>query len=185
MRLYIVQIVDNGHHLALTIIVFICQYAELMHLHPESGTSIITFKHGWHLLGGIVVQSFLGPLSDRGQYVILFWIILAFSLTPLLPTIQSWIPEKKRTKEDQGIMQLCCRKGLLFNSVLYQENKSIFILITLSGLIAPVLAAVTLFYSLRLGLCVAAVLIAAFCCATYFMFPRSVSSNFFLFAAFA
>lgn len=126
-----------------------------------------------------MVQSFVGPLSDRGHYVILFWIILAFSLTPLFPTIQGWIPEKKRTKDDQGITQLCCRKGVLFNSGLYQENKSIFILITLSGLIAPVLAAVTLFYSLRLGLSVAAVLIAAFCCATYFLFPRSVSVIFF------
>ena len=146
-----------------------------MHLHPESGTSIITFKYGWHLLGGIVVQSFVGPLSDRGHYVILFWIILAFSLTPFLPTIRGWIPEKKRTKEEQGIKQLCC-KGILFNSGLYQENNSIFMLITLSGLIAPILAAVTLYYSLRLGLCVAAVLIIAFCFATYCMFPRSVSS---------
>jgi hypothetical protein len=164
------------HHLALTkTIVLIYQYAELMHLHPESGTSIITFKYGWHLLGGIVSQSFVGPLSDRGHYVILFWIILAFSLTPLFPTIQGWIPEKKRTKEEQGITQLC-GKGLLFNSGLYQENKSIFILITLSGLIAPTLAAVTLYYSLQLGLCVAAVIIVAFCCATYCMFPRSVSS---------
>jgi len=73
------------------------KYAELMRLHPESGSSIISFKFGWSLLGGIFTQAYVGPLSDAGYFHILFWMALALSLTPFYPTFAVWIPEKLRT----------------------------------------------------------------------------------------
>jgi hypothetical protein len=150
------------------------KYAELMHLHPESGSSIISFKFGFSLLGSIVVQSFVGPLSDMGYFHALFWISLAFSLTPLLPTLVGWIPEKRRTEDDPGMAKLCGR-CLLFDGGAFREKKAPFVVITLCGLAAPLLAAVTTYASLYVGLGFAAVLIVAFCAATYSIFPRSVS----------
>ncbi|KAL3816057.1 hypothetical protein ACHAXA_010362 [Cyclostephanos tholiformis] len=148
------------------------KYAELMHLHPESGSSIISFKFGMNLLGSIVVQSFVGPLSDMGYFHVLFWISLSFSLIPLLPTLMGWIPEKKVTSEDAGMMSLWGR-WLLFDIGSFREKMAPFVVITLCGLAAPLLAAVTTYASLRNGLIFAAVLIVAFCAATYSIFPRS------------
>jgi len=150
------------------------KYAELMHLHPESGSSIISFKFGFSLLGSIAVQSFVGPLSDGGHFHALFWIALALSLTPLLPTLVGWIPERKRTGDDPGMVELCGR-CLLFDKGSFLEKKAPFVIITLCGLAAPLLAAVTTYASLYVGLGFAAVLIVAFCAATYTIFPRSVS----------
>ena len=150
------------------------KYAELMHLHPESGSSIISFKFGMNLLGSIVVQSFVGPLSDMGYFHVLFWISLSFSLTPLLPTLLGWIPEAKLTSEDAGMTSLCGR-WLLFDIGSFREKMAPFVVITLCGLAAPLLAAVTTYASLEMGLAFAAVLILAFCAATYTIFPRSVS----------
>ena len=150
------------------------KYAELMHLHPESGSSVISFKFGFSLLGSIVVQSFVGPMSDAGYFHALFWIALAFSLTPLLPTLAGWIPEQRRTGGDPGMVELCGRY-LLFDRGSFLEKKAPFVVITLCGLAAPLLAAVTTYASLCIGLGFAAVLIVAFCAATYTIFPRSVS----------
>ena len=38
------------------------KYSELMRKYPESGSSIISFKFGWSLLGSIITQSFVGPM---------------------------------------------------------------------------------------------------------------------------
>ena len=39
------------------------KYAELMRVYPESGSSIISFKFGWSLLGSIFTTAYVGPLS--------------------------------------------------------------------------------------------------------------------------
>jgi hypothetical protein len=41
------------------------KYAEIMRNHPGVGTSITTFKLFFSRLGRVVVQSFVGPLSDE------------------------------------------------------------------------------------------------------------------------
>ena len=41
------------------------KYAEIMRNHPGVGTSITTFKLFISRLGRVVVQSYLGPLSDK------------------------------------------------------------------------------------------------------------------------
>eukprot|EP00571_Detonula_confervacea_P012466 CAMPEP_0172306404 /NCGR_PEP_ID=MMETSP1058-20130122/7478_1 /TAXON_ID=83371 /ORGANISM="Detonula confervacea, Strain CCMP 353" /LENGTH=622 /DNA_ID=CAMNT_0013018275 /DNA_START=148 /DNA_END=2016 /DNA_ORIENTATION=+ len=147
------------------------KYAELMRLHPESGSSIISYKFGWSLLGSIVTQCYVGPLSDAGYFHVLFWIALALSLTPLYPTLVGWIPEKKRTADESGMVKLC--RGFLFDRGAFQEKKVPFIVITLCGLSAPLLAAVTTYADLVIGLVVSAVLIIAFTVATYYIFPKT------------
>lgn len=127
-----------------------------------------------NLLGSIVVQSFVGPLSDMGYFHVLFWISLSFSLTPLFPTLLGWIPETRLTSDDVGMTSLCGR-WVLFDVGSFREKMAPFVVITLCGLAAPLLAAVTTYADLEMGLAFAAVLILAFCAATYAIFPRSVS----------
>ena len=55
----------------------------------------------------------------------------------------------------------------------FEEKKAPFVVITLCGLSAPLLAALTTYADLVIGLSVAAVLIVAFTVATYFIFPRT------------
>ena len=151
------------------------KYAELMHLHPESGSSIISFKFGCSLLGGIITQSYVGPLSDAGYFHVLFWIALVLTLTPFYPTLVGWIPEKARTVNEPGMTKLC--NGCLFDKGSFEERKTPFIIITLCGLSAPLLAAVTTYANLEIGLVFAAVLILAFVVATFYIFPRTVSAS--------
>jgi len=149
------------------------KYSELMRVHPESGSSIISFKFGFALLGGMVTTSCVGPLSDAGMFHAMFWIALALSATPLYPTVAGWIPEKRRTADEDGMKSLSCKNCLLYDQKTYKERRDVFLVITLCGLAAPVLAAVTTYASLAVGLAVSAVMILAFVVATYLIFPRS------------
>jgi hypothetical protein len=152
------------------------KYAELMYLHPESGSSLIIFKYGCRLLGMIITQSYVGPLSDAGYFNVLIWIALALSLTPFYPTLFGWLPEKLKTDDEPGLVKLC--SGCLFDRGSFEERKAPFIVITLCGLSAPLLAAVTTFANLAIGLIFAALMIAVFAMATFYIFPRTVSRRF-------
>jgi hypothetical protein len=154
------------------------KYAELMNLHPESGSSIVSFKFGWSLLGGIITQSYVGPLSDAGYFNVLICTTFGLSLTPLYPTLAGWIPEKLRTETERGMVKLC--SGCLFDKGSFEEKKTPFIIITLCGLSAPLLAVVTTYANLEIGLAFAAVLIVAFVVATFYIFPRTVSRHCFV-----
>ncbi len=154
------------------------KYAELMNLHPESGSSIVSFKFGLSLLGGIITQSYVGPLSDAGYFNVLICTTFVLSLTPLYPTLAGWISEKLRTDTQLGMVKLCA--GCLFDRGSFEEKKTAFIIITLCGLSAPLLAAVTTYANLEIGLTFAAVLILAFVVATFYIFPRTVSRHCFV-----
>jgi MFS family permease len=150
------------------------KYSELMNLHPQSGSSIISFNSGWYFLGCILAQAFVGPLSDKGYFHILYWIVLFLCLIPLLPTLLGWIPEKKQSKEDPGMISLCGQL-IMFDNGSFQRKRVAFLVITLCGLSAPSLAFIATYNSFSSGICFAAVLIVLFCSATYFVFPKSVS----------
>ena len=98
------------------------KYSEIMSKHPESGSSIISFKFMWSLVGQIITQSYVGPLSDAGHFHILFWIALGLLIAPFYPTLMGWIPEKKRTVDEKGLKNVIC-KGLMFDKGLYQKKK--------------------------------------------------------------
>ena len=59
----------------------------------------------------------------------------------------------------------------------FQERMAPFIVITLCGLSAPLLAAVATFANLEMGLVFSALFIILFLVATFCIFPRSVSLN--------
>ena len=110
----------------------------------------------------------------KGEYKILFWIILANSITPLLPTLMGWIPEQKRTKEEPGMMAFCGQL-LMFDNGAFQEKKAVFMLITLCGLCPILLVSIICLAGPDIGLISAMVLIFVFCIATFKMFPQKVS----------
>ena len=148
--------------------------AELMNLHPESGSSIVSIKFGWYLAGSIMVSALVGPLSDNSEFFPLFLICLFFVLTPLLPTLLGWIPETVRIKEDPGMMALC-GDCLLFDRGAFWKRSAQFSLAILCGLASPLVSFMAAFVSVPIGLVFAAVILVSFCLATYFVFPISVS----------
>jgi len=150
------------------------KYSELMRIHPETGSSIISFKFGWGLLGSMITTAFVGPLSDAGYWHVLFWMALVLSVAPLYPTLAGWIPEEKRSaREESGMTKLCCNDCLLFDKGSFQEKKVPFIIITLCGLCAPLTSAITTYANLAIGLIFSGVFILLLTVATYYIFPKS------------
>mmetsp|Transcript_6662 Transcript_6662/g.16413 ORF Transcript_6662/g.16413 Transcript_6662/m.16413 type:complete len:426 (+) Transcript_6662:509-1786(+) len=147
------------------------KYSEFMRLHPESGSSIISFKFVWSLLGMIVTQSYVGPLSDAGYFHVLFWIALFLLLAPFYPTWRGWIPEKKRTIDEPGMVKVC-GGGMLFHRGIFQQKKTPFIAIALSGLAAPLMSAVSTYADLSLGLLCSGFTLLVLLATTYAVFPR-------------
>jgi hypothetical protein len=146
------------------------KYSELMRIYPQSGSSIISWKFGWSLAGSIITQSYVGPLSDAGLWHILFWIAAVLSITPFYPTLVGWIPEKKRSSRENGLTKIC--PCCLFDAGGFQQKKTPFIVITLSGLAGPALAAVTTFANLNIGLISSAVMLVILAIVTWVVFPR-------------
>eukprot|EP00804_Cyclotella_cryptica_P008767 CCRYP_015626-RB/>CCRYP_015626-RB protein AED:0.19 eAED:0.19 QI:188/0.88/0.9/1/0.77/0.7/10/1719/673 len=162
------------------------KYSELMRIYPESGSSIISWKFGWSLAGSIITQSYVGPLSDAGYWHTLFWIATILSITPFYPTIRNsmlvaatfsslvmfrgWMPEKKRSSDEVGMMKLC--PCCLFDIGGFKQKRTPFIVITLSGLAGPILAAVTTFADLNIGLISSAVMLLVLAITTWLVFPR-------------
>lgn len=147
------------------------KYSELMRHHPESGSSIITFKFVFSLAGTIITQTYVGPLSDAGYFRALFWIALVLLITPLYPTWRGWLPEKKRSRDEEGIKRVCCG-GFLFDKGLFRKKKTPFIAIALSGLAAPIVSAVTTYSDLRVGLVCSGFVLVFLLALTYAVFPK-------------
>ncbi|KAL7536719.1 hypothetical protein ACHAXR_007360 [Thalassiosira sp. AJA248-18] len=149
------------------------KYSELMRLHPESGSSIITFKFVWSVAGMILTQTYVGPLSDKGYFHVIFWIALVLLSSPFFPTLWGWIPEKKRRIEEQGMAKAgCC--GILFDRGLFQKKKTPFIAIAMSGLAAPLMSAVSTYANLGIGLVCLCFVLLALVATTYAVFPFTV-----------
>jgi len=148
------------------------KYSEIMRKHPESGSSVITFKFACSLLGSIVTNSYVGPLTDGGHFHIIFCIALGLLLTPFYPTLRGWLPEKKRRKSDPGMTKICC--GCLFDQGSFQKKRTPFVVIALSGLAVPLLSAVTTFASLGIGIGVSMIVLLILATVTYAVFPRVV-----------
>ena len=148
------------------------KYSEIMRQHPESGSSVITFKFVLGLLGSIVTNTYVGPLTDIGYFRLLFWIALGLLITPFYPTLRGWLPEKKRRKSEPGMTKICF--GLLFDQGRFQKKRTPFIVIALSGAAVPLLSAVTTFANLRIGLAVSMCVLLILAAVTYAVFPRVV-----------
>lgn len=124
----------------------------------------------WSLAGTILTQTYVGPLSDKGYFHVLFWIALGLLLAPVYPTWRGWIPEKKRSADEEGMVKLCW--GCMFDRGIFQKKKLPFIAIALSGLASPVMSAVTAYADLGIGLICSGVVLLALAALTYAVFPK-------------
>jgi len=84
--------------------------------------------------------------------------------------IRGWIPEKKRSVSEPGMTKIC--PCCLFDIGSFKQKRTPFIVITLSGLAGPVLAAVTTFADLNIGLISSAVMLLILAAVTWVVFPR-------------
>lgn len=80
------------------------------------------------------------------------------------------MPEKKRSSSEPGMTKIC--PCCLFDMGGFQLRRTPFIVITLSGLAGPVLAGVTTFADLNIGLIFSAVMLLILGITTWFVFPR-------------
>lgn len=80
------------------------------------------------------------------------------------------MPEKKRSNNEPGLTKIC--PCCLFDVGGFQLRRTPFIVITLSGLAGPVLAGVTTFADLNIGLISSAVMLSILGVTTWFVFPR-------------
>jgi len=147
------------------------KYSELMRMRPDSGSSIITFKFAVSLAGAILTRTYVGPLADKGRFHILFWIALGMILAPVFPTAKGWIPELKRRSDELGMEKICCKLAL-FDKGKFSRKRIPFIVIALSGLAAPLNAAVSTYGNLAVGLGFSALIFIGLAWTTYVIFPR-------------
>ena len=110
--------------------------------------------------------------SDAGHFHILFWIALVLLMAPFYPTLRGWIPEKKRSPDEQGMSTICCGEGLMFDKGLFQKKRIPFLAIAISGLAAPIMSAVTVYADLGIGLVCSGFVLVALAGLTYAVFPR-------------
>ena len=83
-------------------------YARLMR-DPEgakTGSSIVTLVQGFQQIGFLVALSFMGVLSDHQMFNIAYLIALMCVITPVLPIIRGWLPERKRKLWKRGYIKL-------------------------------------------------------------------------------
>ncbi len=71
------------------------KYSEIRNANRDTGSDLSTLALAMHTIGSLVSVSFMGILSDQGLFSILFGIVLALSLSPLLPTLLGWLPEER------------------------------------------------------------------------------------------
>jgi hypothetical protein len=117
-------------------------YAELMRKHPETGSDIVTFANGAQQLGFVVAMSFTGPLADLGLFRISSIIALALSVAPIPLLVLGWLPETRRTNAP----------FVLLDTFRIRKEWRIIMVVALTGLSAPAMAAITALASKWLGL---------------------------------
>ena len=145
------------------------KYSEFMRQRPESGSSIVSFKFGTGLLGAVATRAYVGPLADAGRFRLLFAIALILLLAPAYPTWRGWIPEKRAAKETRQAT-LC--PNCIFDRSMFLEKRTPFVVITLSGLAAPLMSAVSTYVNLRAGIICSFFSLLALAAATFAVFPR-------------
>jgi hypothetical protein len=146
-------------------------YSGLMRRHPDSGSSIISFRTAIGCVGAIATKCYVGPLSDAGNFHAIFWIAFVLSIAPFLPTLRGWLPEMQRSADEDGMVRLC--PGVMFHRGLFLKKRMPFIAISASGLAAPIVSAVTTYSDLGVGLVCSGFVLLTLAGLTYAVFPRS------------
>ncbi len=127
------------------------KYAELMRLNPHTGSDIVTLVTGFQSIGAIIAMCLVGPMADLKLYRVTNIVALVMCVTPILPLLLGWMPEKRR---DGPYIMLDTRE--------VARNWKVIVVVAFTGLAAPATAAITAFAIKWVGLiCSGVVLVVA------------------------
>ena len=118
------------------------QYSKMMRQHPETGSTIVTFATAFQQLGYIIAMAFIGPLADLGLSRINFIIALALCCTPVIPTALNWLLDE----------QIADAPWVLLDTARLKKNWRVLLIVSLTGLSAPIMGIITTFAYKWLGL---------------------------------
>jgi hypothetical protein len=137
-------------------------YSGVMRDNPESGSDIVTLSQIAQITGSITALLFVGPLSDAGQFNVLFVILIGLCAAPLGPTVAGWLPERKHT-EDR-----CC-------ITLVPQNGRMVALIAFTGISAPIVTVLVNVWDPAVGAALALLLTSSIIVAAFFILPQSLA----------
>lgn len=118
------------------------QYAELMREHPQTGSNIVTLAQGFQQIGFIAAMGFVGPLSDLSLFQVEHIIGLVLCCTPIIPLLLGFLPERKRERAP----------FILLDTLRIKQQWKIVLVVIITGLSAPAMAAITALANQVLGL---------------------------------
>jgi len=139
------------------------QYAKLMRENPNTGSDIVTLSTGFQQLGFIIGMCFIGPLADLGLFRVSNIIALFLLITPIIPVLLNWMRDERRPDNPPYI--------LLDTKRLKVEWKVILV-VSLTGISAPAMGAITAFSYKWLGLLCSLVIITLACIGGFAFMPH-------------
>jgi len=140
------------------------QYAELMRENPHTGSNIVTLANGFQQVGFIIAMSFMGPLADEGLFRVSNIIALVLCCTPIAPILLGFIPEKKRVNAPI----------VLLDTLRLRRQWRIVLVVILTGISAPAMAAISALASKWLGLLFSVIVLILACLGAIFAFEERI-----------
>lgn len=71
------------------------KYAEIRRLNKHVGSDFTTVTQALQTLGSLGAVCMVGFMGDARNYLVLYILVLAFSVLPLWPTLLGWMPEER------------------------------------------------------------------------------------------
>lgn len=150
--------------IAITDLLMEGQYAEMMRKNPQTGSDIVTLSTGFQQFGFIIGMCFIGPLADLKMFRVSNIIGLSLCVTPIIPILIGWLPEKKRINAPV----------VLLDTMRLRRDWKIVMVVALTGISAPAMAAVAAFASKWLGLGCSVVVIGLAAGGGFFAFDNNL-----------
>jgi len=151
-------------------------YARKMRENPSTGSSIVTLVQGFQQIGFLIALSFMGVLSDHGLFVIAYGIALACIVTPVIPVLSGWLPERRRQLWEDGLRRVCHRSFFLMDYSRIRSEWRILLLVACTGLAGPILGALTAWANEIVGLVAACITLVIISVCSYYCFPRVIAN---------
>lgn len=140
------------------------QYAELMREHPETGSNIVSLAQGFQQFGLLIAMCFVGPLDDAGLFRVPNIIALVLCCTPIVPLLMGFLPEKRRVGAPK----------ILLDTLRLRHQWKIVLVVLLTGISAPAMAAVSALASKWLGLLFSGIVLVLATLGALFAFEQRI-----------
>jgi hypothetical protein len=150
--------------IAVTDLLMEGQYAEMMRKNPHTGSDIVTLSNGFQQFGFIIGMCFIGPLADVGLFRVSNIIALVLCATPIIPILLGFLPEVKRVAAPL----------VLVDTLRIRKDWRIVVVVALTGISAPAMAAISVFASKWLGLTCSAIVISVAALGGFFAFDNPI-----------